>query len=1460
MGNSMSSGGGGVKVTRGKKYPFSIRHSDNAHLINFFSELSVENVVDIIDSLEGISKIASVTFIINNVECKNKPRLPQFIIASIKKTQTPRKDSIPTTREDKVLIPEPTQPPKPTQPTSEDEKNITLKPTQPTPEDEKSTTLKPTESTQDTTSVIESSSKKQSESSTSAGGNIVKIETSTAEPTPQPKTNKYNVVNNPEYFTIISNMYSTNTNSDHIVLLRENLPQIDILIGDDNTIKQFNSYYDATIPLDFSELSTPEQSINLVKKNSSIIENMNTEHSFTLSLQIDRYSIILDSNYKYIIYRQLTQLSTDMSHIMTVYSNTTLAGVYRWNDERIKQCLDKFLKTADPTRVKLLSGILIIGGYDTDNTSFTFNSRTFEVSNRNNKDFTYSDLEGFLPKELKFGYKFPSSVNILKNGRTNITDDKITIVFENSYANPKYGDSFYFHAATLQNTEVGIIGVLLNSKVEINMKYIIYMKGLESVSVEKLPEKIYFIKENGKNIGITNIANIETVASISEKGYLTLGYNKNSSFLTEYDICVQGQDPVNVYALRDNVKSFTNALVTSHTTALRKPAYYIPDATLTLPSTYKEDKFMAIFANNVTTPLIWNMARLLVQKYHTTNWIIICTKREKTNLIEFKDYKIQEENNIVYLYPTNTKLMISIQNSMVVVKNESNSTLAQFLNTVNDKIDDNSGLIRLRYNFDKKLIKDSKIQWNRTKRSNIFYNYKQNPFNVNLVANENFLGGFQNTLMVYTNLQRKEEISIPLNYLKRSDLIVFDILFKLDRDEFEFYDSQITHWFQLQENDMLNYAIILQIESNVITQNIDKKFALLLESTNSPYKLVLYKNFNLDTIKIEYKNNMFNLSENNEKFETLYLEPPKDKQKIQNEIILPALFNTVAEDKIHPITFPYEFKILFRSRPLIDYDERSLNFSVSKERQPLYDGVINGFESNETNMLTVSYISDDTIVVVSLLNNLLKESKFQTSSPVFLLIKFTELQYSKLYWQNFREEFQKVLANNNSSFKVTDHKAFPFLVAISNQTVDKVSSGFKINELVFNLTEDREEFERQKSKNNLVLDVVIDDLYIPTNVKFDNNRLDFVIKPNGNRTYQSFVYQLRERTYLSVNSKDAEFWTCCLTFCYIDNVNIKEVTLLHSQLKVLNSNILKRLFIIMKTNQDNQIKSWTNSYIAILTGGNDNSISFIRMDDNRLKVNITDELYSDSFMKFAIHKEREVNEKDLEGMDFLIFDSNNPTLGKEYRNGIRVLLNSRTDIQENYYNLTGVSETEAPALYTFMKESPKFILFLRPTESKFRYLKDIQAKCVVLVTISHIKDKPLIEFSEIVNFVVQTKTENIACIIVHLTNPTKLAFHDASSTNYNLNVLNYKLNTQDILYLQNNTIFVYPKLVLQQNIGVYTIDDKWVYNVENKNLNHSHAISGPFKNVFEFNETKQIGSQVITYLNMKMTIKVVGLS
>lgn len=1356
MGNSVSSiSGGGGNNPGEKKYPLTVNTSgiEDGHYVVFYSGLSVDQVVNICESIEGIPTVTDFTIIIPGVYSKNTNINNQYTLTSVKL--------------------EPSQPSQ-SQPSES-------QPTQPTP--------------------VQSS---------------VEGEEAEKNETKEKSETKYGIIADNNYYLLVtkSSLYISAT-KDSIVVLRgadSESFECRIRIGSSNSTYK-TTYFDAYITDDFSNMLSSSNPINpIVKKR--VFNELSIVPTIYLNLVSYQLMKRYNARYMYAVTCRIDKLETGMAHINTVRSNANIMAIYYYNAED-KFIADAVNFVIDKDSYSLTNnGVTVFPvGHeapDKDNRTVRFKGRTLsmDTSKTNNKAqlqlVKTKDVLDIVPPNISVGYQQGTRLFVS-------LPDNVTQIFSPNQTLQLSRTDFQLYVGLMDvDFEVDIIGTLCNVPKMPENKFIIYFSGDKEIfNSYVLPDGLYKIKNGDKSIGITNINPLKDGVNLSNY-YLTLGLGKDEP-ITKYDVVV---DKNFVKTLRNNQVKSNQSMIATHGVDMRNFGYYIPNSELLLPANYtNDDKLVVVIGMDETPSAIWNMAKILRYKYERKNWVLNFGLLENNILGECEGFKVlTADKNMYILYPDNFNGTISQpDNKSFDVTIEGRKTMLVSQHHIVKSIREDYVAYFSAYPGEiSKSVQDYQ-QFKYLQAQKISY-VDYGIAELKISTKDNFIGGMSNTFTLYADKVKFDKPEIKTDYLGKTHMCLDYFPHIPSSDVMMAYLAAYKLFIKQGTNDqIIKYTCLMRVRKEWLVGKTPEDYYEVITGANKDFSLLFLfggKNsrYNYDASKKEFTSSGFQtivFDSVKAKSETpptngeIYMENPLD------EMIKPS-------DDVNYINGPLNYSWSMLTSTVFAYNQ---NDFIALRLTPYNETMSAVFTPNgsviqsDVSLSRQTFFNTDWTYFVYTLATLVNKEKTPPTSNCCLFFEIKTFQDTNMKMPSLKQSIKDYIKKANTAFVKFDviHDNINRLYIMSN--IDIVLS---MDASYYTYDYSRMYIRSEKfptaslgsDSTDLLLDM-IDSKFVfnASSNMYTNVVYSLRVSQESSPIVYPQVDKSSRRSEGVTVQTDNSFWNSIRAFVYIDDLERFEIDNLVSMTDYLQSD-LNGFFILTKVNYDiTSSETWMLGRCVVVRGNSKTPITIEeRLNKTYYYIKVNDAKYAGDYMKFAIwNTDRKPESKDIENIDFII---NNKSVGVEYGGDISVQQNERIGIATNYMTFNFPNDTlkSYPKFINFTNSLNKYILFARPVVKEA--IKERENDTIAIMHIELISGD--YDFSEIINYIVQyrTLTKNTIKYFIIFTPVKTIKKPDKQ---YKMVVGDLTFDTSEFVFTSDPRVLIYPKIDLDPTTSAYKL-------------------------------------------------------
>lgn len=1263
----------------------------------------------------------------------------------------------------------------------------------------------------------------------------------TSDATTETKTNtenEYGIELDVNYYILISSTLLQSANKEEIVLNRSinNNYIAKILIGTQNQTKT-DTYFDAYITNDFKTITSSSNPANEIKQMKIFTELPAVSSIYfnfsTLQMQ---YS----SRYYFVAVCKVNKLKDVMPHIESVRNNANVMGIYYF-DKNSKFLQDAFkIFTTDEQKLVVTTSkyiIFSIGNQTVDSSKKTvgFRGRIISLNPGASADYWLYETqsEGFQLRVLNIKYGYVQGKRLFSNGVT----DNVTQIFQADQTINLNRTDFQLYIGYIKPVdEIDIIGTILNSTNIPTQKFIYYCSSDVIKGFKDLPKGVYLTPENG----ITNIANLEEGVNISNEYLLTMSFKKESN-TNSYDIINPHGSALALKTLRKNEIITKSALIGTHAGDMKSNGAYIPDSELILPSTIETtDKILIITALDTSPSAVWNMARNLVSKRGIKNWVLYFSLLPTFTLGEFDNFTLLEHDN---------KMKILYYKNFDFVLNSLNSKQFNILK-------DNTKILLVSQEYISETVRKEYLSVATIypgKVTSSVPEYQQYKFNivkkisyidygiseVEFEFNEPFIGGVSNNINIYSKLVKSEAPTVNLQRLTGNSIMYFDYFPTIkNADEMNSYLTVFQDIMSRGSNaKIIKYTCLMRVRKEWIkTKKPDPLYFEVIEGTNPDYVLI----FLFGGTNSRYVYNPVNKTFSLDKYQSIIFDTETAKSNVPSEkdIYLEDQLEAVLKpsDATRYLNLPLANSSSFQNTTITTYSPRDFLSFYLREFTP-NNGLItlNGnVLQKDISFSRLTFVQDYWSFIIYFLTTIRAAAeKSTTTSLLFInILDFFSLNIeinsmAKCIDQYLKKPEESPYANFNTVYD-KDNKLF----TISNVdvTIGKNAEFYSFLYDKMYLKSNYIPSPSSDSNNYLLLDMIQNKFIFSDSVGiYTNVSISVKTSPTSEPIQYAQVDRAARRTKGVTVETDNTFWNSIRSFAYIDDLSKFEVNNLIDMVKYISVS-LNGFFIISQVSYDTtSVETWNKDRCVVIRGNiNDKiNISYKGNNNKYYYVAITDSKYTTSYMKFGIwNSETPMENSDLTDIDFMI----NKDEGIQYDTKFKVNTNERVHIENAYFNFSLPRETQNsfPKFLQFTTYLNKYILFARPIDRTLIPTNMIDFVAVLEITLANSSDE--IDFSEIINFVVQWRTmskNELKRILIHTVNRSI----KKPDKEYKIKIDEITYNTSDFTFTDNDRVLIYPSVEYDNLAGAWPLNTNIYYQEDSKADQPSTTVyfSGPGK-------------------------------
>lgn len=1415
MGNSLSGssgqGGNKDKSPSNTKYPLTVNNNyvQDGHFVGFYNGLTVDQINDVCKSMNGVATITDLTIIVSGAHAAKKNISTKYFITNIKVRESEKPPSTENATAD----------------AADDKENADEKPA---------------------------------------------------------AKNDFGIQLDANYLMVISTVLLQEATAEQITLKRSTDEKYVAVIKIGSQFAKYTEdYFDAYITDDLTEMKSSSDPINLTMKNK-IFQELATVPC--IYFNIKTMQMFYNARYLYASVCKLTTLSNGMKHIKTVSENENVIGIYYYDKKNIlmRHCLKKYVYTDDT--FELNHGdtyyVFTVGGVNANssNNTISFRNRTLSLtSSMSDFALVFSGGNGDLkPKDISRGYQL--------SRRLFIGDvvDNITQIFPPDQTIQLKRSDFQLYIGYIEpSNEIDIIGSLLNAVNLPKNKFILY-PNTNVFGSYSLPKGLYKTSNNG----ITNIEDLKDGVNVSQNYYLTLGVSSSTLSTKDYDIVNPHGGSLNVSTLRRNEVKSKQALLVSHTGDMKSMGVYIPDSQLLLPAAYaNDDKLVIVFAMEVTPTAVWNMAKNLLHKYERKNWLLYFSLLKNFKLGECTGFtSVAHDNNMILLYPDTIEFSVARPDThsfTVTTKVREHRRIFIFSQHY-IALEERNNYIGA-FSVYPSRVPSSVGESHKYKYSivqNLSY-IDYNDIEVQYSTSDAFIGGLSNTMTVYADVntytrptinQRLLQSGVGI-YIDYFPTMVSDKILKSYMDEFSSFMKQGSN------GSIIKYCCLMRVRKEWLKGvTPDPQLYQVIEGKNKEYVLVAM--LGGTTTRYTYNKNKHCLQL--DQYPTLFFDSDAaQSKKAQTDDVYiedPLTEYPKAYDELRNINLPLELYVQIADSPITSYEKRDGIFLHMREKKVRIDDItpfiVNGSISQPDMSITRhTFIGINWIYFLYYVATLKKVTQpAKTNSLLFLYVdSFTDRNLESPALGDTLETYLKKDVSDGKPSPFQTHRVIYdsinklYIVTNVDVIIERTAKFYSFNNTRMYLNSKWTTFDEEMDDKDMLLDILNDTFKIKTNSSLyrPNN---FSIRMDENAdifTYAQMDKMARQSLGVTVKT-DNIFWNSISCFVFINDLEKNEIKNLIELFGHLSVN-LDNFFVVSTVSFDNTTPvSWFYDRCVVIPGNEMSKISITDSKSNKFYyVKVTDLFFKDYYMKFGVWKTTDPpTSMDITDVDFII----NKSKGIKYENNVHVLSNERIDIANDYmqFNFPEETLTSYTKFVDFTTNYNKYILFARPVPKK--ELKGVYISGVVVLEIEPAHEDAFIDFSEIINLVVQWRalTKNtLHRIIIHLVGDSLL---ERPSQHYKLEIDSLVYSTEDFTFTENANVVIYPKVEYDAAAGAYVLEEGVLYLNPLKeppsNYNNSTVFyEGP--SVSENKIVARIGAQSaykratnfrLSYVNMNMYV------
>lgn len=1255
---------------------------------------------------------------------------------------------------------------------------------------------------------------------------ITNTDSSTADDTAtNTKSNEFGVTIDKNYYMIISSMLFEAANKEKIDLLRsinDSYP-VKIFIGS-NYSSYVTSYFDAYITDDFTDMVSSTNPANAVEKMKIFLELPAVP---TILFNMPTLQLQYNSRYAYIAVCKLVNLQTALAHINTIRNNANLMSIYYYdaNDKFLADAFKIFVEddTTINTTLNATYNIFSVGhsSPNSSNQTVKFLNRTIPIKpNTRTSDFTFKlakdqgDLE---PVDISKG--FQQKVRLFGKVTKYDIPDNVTQVFPTMQTIQLTRSDFQLYIGFIDpRNEVDIIGTLLNGINIPKSKFILYIKE-NIIGSYTLPKGLY---KTSTNNGITNIYGLQNGTNISDDYYLTLGLDSTAN-IKDYDIVNIPDTKLKISTLRNNHTVSKQALFASHTGDMKESGAYIPASELILPASYSNDQKLVIVCAVDTTPTaVWNMAKILKNKYKYHNWILYFSILPAYQLGECTGYTIQkQDNNMIVLTSDSLDLNLTNTKDFFEITTKNNPVklfkLSQTYQSVVTRREYISSFTVYPYKVASNVAEYQQYKYLIIQNlSYIAYDTTDLQYSTKDV----FIGGMANTLTLYANTTRFDIPIIDQESLTGRPEMYIDYFPTIDNVTLmNSYITVFTNFMsQGSNNQLIKYTCLMRVRKVWLKNNTpDIRYFAVIEDKNTDYALIFLYGGSASRFLYDKTTHEFSMAN----YQSLFLDTAIAKSDVPqlkhvyienplDEIIKPS-------DEERFLNGPINASWTIRTNPITSYPHKdflSLYFAPYEEKSRSL--VLNGSVlQKDISYSRYTFLSDEwTYFVYNLTTLVTNETPSNANSLIF--INVTTFSETNVAIPSLKESINTYIkANTHGPFEsftvLYDNLNKLYTITNIDVLISAAGNYYTFNRMRMYIKSQYNPNEELQGDNNLLLDIT------SPAFRYDANSILYSSQTFGLRidistqlvTYPQVDKIANRAAGVSVET-DNTFWNSIRSFVYINDLERFEVDNLVQVMDYLSVN-LEGFFICSLVSYDNTTaESWIYERCIVIRGNRKTKVTITSKNNRMYYIVIRDPTFDDNFMKFGIwyDKINSPTSSDITDVDFII---NKFTGTHQYDGTMKVYPNERIGVGNNYIQFLFPDDTitSFPKFTSFTTGLNKYILFARPIEKIANTTTYIDGVCEL--RIKNIKSSISLDFSEIINFVVQwfalTKNSLIRVII----RIEGLDVIKRPDKNYRIIVDNLIYDTNDFTFTDDARIIIYPKVEYNTLYANYQLSDNVYY-------------------------------------------------
>lgn len=1426
MGNSVSSisgGGGGGGNRPGNKYPLTVNTNDllDGHYLAFYTGLEADDIVKICKSMDGVADITDLTIIIPGAYTKTKTINSKYSIKSVKYTDPSAAVSAASAE---------TSPETTTDPKTETDVGGGAGGSGGGGSDGGGDGADGTGGSGGTETDGKQEDKTDDKSDDKTGTDSDK------------NKNEFGIIMDSNYYMIISTSLLSSADQTQIVFKRsiDESHEGTIMIGSKYSA-YVDKYFDAYITDKFLSLVSSSNPINPTAK-MKVFNELPVATTIYFTLQTFSLDKRYNARYPYALACRVTKLGPAMSHLNTVRNNANVMCIYSYdaNDKFIDDAFKKYV--IDDTTFVLTAGsykVFPIGHESPDASGKTvkFKSRTIDMNtsaSSSSRDFQLVPGSGgnhnIVPKDLGCGYQHRTRLFNAKD----ITDN-VTQVFQPNQTLQLNRNDFQLYIGFIDlDTEIDILGTLINSNDLATRKFILYFKTNIYGSNYLLPRELYKLKNN---LGMTNIKGLQNGINISKDFYLTLGIDEGQT--TEmYDIVTVQGSSLNLKTLRKNEVISKQALLSSHTGDMKTSGAYIPDSELLLPTTYVDDKKLVVVAAVETTPsAVWNMAKNLVYKYQRKQWVLYFSLLDNYTLSKCSGFKVVDgARGMKILYPEDIpgKVNVLTDSSFEVVIGE-HQTLIVSQNYINQTTRDKyiSAFTVFPGQVNNSVGEYQQYKYSQVQKMS-YVDYNLTDLQMNL--KDNFIGGPSNTITVYANTEKFESPTIDQSRLSGRPEMYVDYFANMQSAEvMSAYLKAFENFMKLGVNaKIIKYTCLMRVRKEWIKTIPNTLYFEVIEGANKDYSLV----FLFGGTDVRYTYNKGTSTFTIERYQNIILDTAKAKSNTppsNNEIYLENPLDAVSktEDEVFYVNGPANHSWTLVPHSITSYNRNDfLSLQLTRYEETFSRVLVpsGSVIQSDVSYTRHTFMRSDWTYFMYNLATLVKKETAQTKSNCLLFFDITTFVDTNTKMPSLTESLTQLLKKQDGS---------PF--ASFKVIYDDVNRLYTMSNIDIIINTDSKyytfNFGRMYIHSPKNMDVTLpqgDDFLLDTVAeKFTFNgssnlytMTSYSIRPDSSGTpvvYPQIDKVARRATGVTVKS-DNQFWNSVRAFVFISDLDKFEISNLVEMAKYLQVNLDGFYILTLVSYDTTTIEPWVFDRCVVIRGNDKSAITITNSTNNTYYyVNIKDGNFPESFMKFGLWKsERQPQTSDLTDIDFII----NKYTGDPYDSTMKVYRNERISVVKDYMTFVFPDDTTKsfPKFVNFSTALNQYILFARPIpKGDLTGLTMRDAVGVLRFDLIAYFERGF-DFSEIINYIVQfrTLTKNaLKYVIIYLPSGSSGGILKKPDKDYTVTIDSLRYSTTDFTFTENPGVLIHPPVEFDSVSDSYKLDTNVILYNPTKNFRGS---------------------------------------